>query len=495
MDAHRSRDALYPIYARLSILMHDTLLLFLFFIPWVSALIACFLPIRSLVLILSLLPLLLLLGNLPNWSGASLDYAWMPSLGIHFYLKIDNLTLLFLFLTAILIPISLLAFRKTEERPGLFYSLIFLLQGMLTGFFAARDLALFTVFWEAMLIPLYFIIAIWGGQGGREAAFKFLIYMIAGSALMLVAVFGLYFSTVGTFDIDHLARHLFTSPSAPWLFFIFMLAFAVKTPLFPFHAWLPDAYYQAPTSGSILLAGLLSKAGIYGIARIGFELFPSYLQAWSLPLLSLAIAGVLYAGLVAWMQNDFKRLIAYSSLAHVNFILVGLFIWEEAAHAGAILQALNHGITIAALFLTAGWLQDRLGTTALGPYSGLANYLPKLCWLTLFCVLSSVALPGLNNFVGEFLILFGLFGLHPWLTAVVGLTVILSVMYMLRWMQNLYFEKPSPFQVGWVDIAAKELVIASPLVALMVWVGVYPAPLLDAIRPIVEKINLFNGAS
>jgi NADH-quinone oxidoreductase subunit M len=473
-------------------------LLLLFCLPWVSALITFFIPLQGISLkrfscILSLLPLILLLFNLPHWENASLDLPWIPPLGIHFSLKIDALSLLFLLLTAILVPISLLSMPSKEKRLHLFYALVFLLQGLLTGFFAARDLALFTVFWEAMLFPLYFIIALWGSSDSRQAAFKFLLYMIAGSALMLAAVLSLYF-TAGTFDLGQLASSLSASSAAPWLFAVFLLAFAVKTPLFPFHAWLPDAYCQAPTSGSILLAGLLSKAGIYGIVRIGFELFPSYVQAWSLPLLSLAIAGVLYAGLAAWMQDDYKRLIAYSSLAHVNFILVGLFVWQAEAHAGAILQAFNHGITIAALFLTAGWLQERLGTTFLSSHSGLANYLPKLCWLTLFCVLSSVALPGLNNFVGEFLILFGLFGLHPWLTALVGLTVILSVVYMLRWMQTLYFDTPSPFQASWRDIGVKEFAAISPLVLLILWIGAYPAPFLDAIWPIVEKLNPFNGA-
>ena len=269
----------------------------------------------------------------------------------------------------------------------------------------------------------------------------------------------------------------------PWVAAIFFLAFAVKTPLFPFHGWLPDAYYEASPSGSILLAAILSKAGIYGFVRIGLELFPSYLTAWSPILLALAITGVFWGAFAAWRQNDYKRLIAYSSFSHVNFILVGLFVWNQTAEVGSVLQAFNHGITITALFLVAGWLETRLRTTSMGAGSGLAKYLPNLCWLTLFFVLSSVALPGMNNFIGELLILFGLFNHSMWLAALLGLTVILSVVYMLRWMQKVYFETPSPTQTTYKDIRVKELLIALPLMVLILWIGLYPTPLLKQIEP------------
>jgi NADH-quinone oxidoreductase subunit M len=475
-------------------------LMWLFVVPFAASIIAFIFPaisekkFKRLAVGISLLPLLILLYGQPSWIGSSVEYEWLPALSIKFHLTVDALSLVFLYLVCVIVPISLLALPSDDVKfPNTFYGLILLLQGLLIGFFTARDLALFTIFWEAMLLPLYFIISLWGGPQRQMAAIKFIIYMIAGSALMVAAVLSLYVDSASingtsTFNLDLLANISASVPHAAWLCAIFLLAFAVKTPLFPFHAWLPDAYCQASAPGTILLSAILSKAGIYGILRIGMELFPALMKEWSPLLLGLSIAGVFYGGLAAWMQTDFKRLIAYSSFSHVNFILVGLFVWSQPAHAGAILQSINHGLTIAALFLTASWLEIRLGSTFMGKVSGLAKFLPYLCWLTLFFVLSAVALPGTNNFVGEVMILFGLFRDNPWLTAFLGLTVILSVIYMLRWMQKVYFEAPSFFQESWVDISRKEFAIALPLVALILWIGIYPKPLLQQIEPAAEKI-------
>jgi NADH-quinone oxidoreductase subunit M len=450
-------------------------------------------PLKIFAFILSVLPLAILLIHHDSWLGTTIQYNWIPILSIQFHLNIDSLSLLFLYLTAIIVPVTFFALRSSKViHPHSFYALILLLQGLLLTFFTARDLVLFTIFWEAIILPLYFIIALWGGDNRKKAALKFLIYMVTGSALMVVAVLALYFSSVSqgtpTFNLDALAGFSSSLPYAPWLLAIFLFAFAVKTPLFPFHAWLPDTYTQAPVAGTILLSALLSKAGIYGIVRIGMELFPTQLSLWSPWLLGLAIAGVLYGGLAAWMQNDYKRLIAYSSFSHVNFILAGLFVWDHTAQGGAILQALNHGVTIAALFLVAGWLQERLGSTAIGQSSGLAKFLPILCWLTLFFVLASVALPGTNNFIGEVMILFGLFVENPWAAAILGLTIILSVIYMLRWMQKMYFEEPVLYQDTWKDIGIKELTQALPLIALVLWVGIYPAPVLKYVKQAADKI-------
>lgn len=472
-------------------------LMWLFIVPLLASVVAFVLPItgktfKSLAIGLSLIPLAMLLYGQANWIGSQVNYAWLPALSINFHLAIDSLSLLFLYLTAVIIPISLIPVRPENlPHPNLFYGLVLFLQALLIGFFTARDLVVFTIFWEGMLLPLYFIISLWGGPKRQTAALKFLIYMITGSVLMVAAVLALYFASsssgTGSFNFDALAQVSQTAPYAAVLAAIFLLAFSVKTPLFPFHAWLPDAYTQAPTAGTILLSAILSKAGIYGFLRIGLELFPSFMNAWSPLFLGLAIVGVFYGGLAAWMQNDYKRLIAYSSFSHVNFILVGIFVWNEAAHGGAILQAINHGITIAALFLVAGWLEERIGTTHFGHVSGLAKFLPQLCWLTLFFVLSSVALPGLNNFVGELMILFGLFSTNPWLAAFLALTVIVSVIYMLRWMQKVYFEAPSFFENSWVDIKGKEILLAMPLVALILWIGIYPTPVLNQVETAVQK--------
>ncbi len=462
-----------------------TLLTLLLVIPFVSAAAVFLIRSKALALTLSLIPLpILLYGHFQDVS-----YPWIPALSVNLHLGVDALTLLFLYLTAIVIPLAIYAFHGPSPQP--FYSLALLLQGFLIGFFTARDLVVFTVFWEAMLLPLFLIITFWGGARKESAGLKFITYMIAGSSLMVAGVLLLYFTVdVATFDFAALAKSAGNSPYAPWIFAVFLLAFAVKTPLFPFHAWLPEAYTQAPLAGTILLSAILSKAGIYGVLRIGMEFFPVQLKEWSPLLLGLAIAGVLYGALAAWVQSDFKRLIAYSSFSHVNFILAGIFIFNDTAQTGALLQALNHGITIAALFLSVGWLEERLGSTSFEAGSGLAQYFPKLCWITFLFVLANVALPGTNNFIGEFLILFGVFDGAPWLALLLGLSVILSAVYMLRFMQNVYFSQPSLREAPWQDIGIKEFAVALPLAGLILWIGLYPAPIIERIVPAAQEVTL-----
>lgn len=446
--------------------------------------------VRRVAIAISLVPLVMLLVfGVNGWVGNQVSFPWVSPLGIHFDLKMDSLALLFVALTAVLIPITLCSVKNEGlVSPHAFYGFVLLLEALLIGFFTAYDLALFVIFWEAMLFPIYFIITMWGKRECQAAALKFLVYMIAGSFLLVAALLALYVSA-GSFDLAVLAKSAGSSPYAKIICAVFILAFAVKTPLFPFHAWLPETYYEASTPGTILLSSLLSKAGIFGFLRVSLELFPDLMKEWSPFLLGWAIAGVLYGGLAAWMQNDYKRLLAYSSFSHVNFVLAGLFVVNQTAHEGAALQALNHGVTIAALFLVAGWLEDRLGNSAIGPVKGVAKFFPQLCWLTMIFVLSSVALPGTNNFIGELLILFGVFDEHPILAFLLGLSVILSVMYMLRWMQNVYFSTPlSYFQSTLGDIKFKEYWVALPLVALVFWIGLYPAPLLNQVADIFSKV-------
>lgn len=448
-------------------------------VPFAASLLLFLIPFygRYLALSLSLIPLILLHAG---GVGHGLNYPWISALSINFHLAIDALSFVFLFLTCVIVPISIWVADK--NYPNSFYGLILLTQALLIGFFTAQDLVLFTVFWEAMLFPLYFIIAIWGKEEKRKAALQFLLYMIAGSTLMIVGVLAIYFSA-GSFDFATLAKNTY----APWILAVFLLAFAVKTPLFPFHGWLPNAYYQAPVTGTILLAGLLSKAGIYGIARVALPLFPDLMKAWSPVLITFATIGIFYGAFAAWRQTDYKRLIAYSSLSHVNFILLGLFVAIQPGLNGAILQAFNHGITITALFIVAWWLEQRIGTTKM-QISGLAKFMPYLAWLTLFFVLSSVALPGTNSFVGELLILLGSFKWSVWLAAIVVLSVIFSAVYMLRFMQKVYFEGPTFFRDSWVDIGLKEYLVVTPLIFFILWVGLYPAPLLKHI----ELISLWK---
>lgn len=454
----------------------------LLLIPIIGALILFLLAIfarqdyKPVAIVWSLMPLLLLLFNHSEWVGAKIDFPWLSSLNIHFYQAIDPLSLLFIYLVAFIIPISLFAIPNNVAKPNLFYALILLLEALLFGFFSARDLVFFTFFWEATLIPLYLIMNLWGEENAQVSALKFIIYMIAGSILMIAAVIAL--GMLGhTFNLDQLEN---LKMDSKWIFAIFLLAFAVKTPLFPFHAWLPDTYVDAPFAGTILLSGLLSKLGIYGIFRIGLKIFPELLQAWGPYLIGLAIVGVFYGGFAALAERNYKRLLAYSSFSHVNFIMAALFVWSETAHAGAILQALNHGITITALFLAAFWLYSRVKTMDMQNIGGLAAYFPYLCWINLFFVLASIALPGTNNFVGEFLILLGLFSNNQWLGAFLSLAIILSALYMLWYMQKIYFQTPQ-LKNGSHDLTNQEYFLALPIIALLLWIGIYPNPILSLI--------------
>lgn len=443
-------------------------MIWLFLIPLLSALIVALIRSKPLAFLLSLAPLgLLLLGNLTPET-----YAWFPPLSIVFDLKTDPLSLIFLYLTALVVPICILI-SKPE-----FYSLILALQGLLIGFFSAQDLVFFTIFWEAMLLPLYFLINLGNKPERQRASLKFLLYMFAGSVLMVASVLALYLEH-GTFDLSKLKTLAEATPHVGWVFGIFALAFAVKTPLFPFHAWLPDTYDQAPTPGTILLSALLSKAGIYGFLRIGLGLFPTQMAVYSLPLISLAIVGVLFGALAAYQQTNFKRLLAYSSFSHVNFILAGIFTGNETAIQGAVFQAFNHGIIITGLFLVSGWLENRLNSTSLFSASGLAKFYPRLCWLTFIFILASIALPGTSGFIGEVLILYGLFSQSKVLGLLLATSVVLSAAYMLRWMQNTYFQVPTPPPLNTSDIGIKNILISLPLIALIFWLGFYPASLLN----------------
>jgi len=469
-------------------------LFILFAIPFLLALLIALTPqttarrLKIYAFILSLIPLIYFFVVEPN---SEVKIPWFPNLGVNFHLSFDSLSQIFVGLVLLIVPVAIASVASDKmEHSHTFYFLVFLLEGLLIGLFTSRDLAFFTLFWEATLIPLYFIIAQWGKHHPQRTALKFLIYMIAGSALMIAAVLALYFAGGQTFDMDRLRQVAENVPQAKWIFAIFLLAFAVKTPLFPFHAWLPDTYCNAPTPGTILLSALLSKAGIYGLLRIAMPFFPNMMQAAAPYLVPLAIFGVLYGSFAAWMQKDYKRLIAYSSFAHVNFILAALFAWSAMATTGGIYQALNHGITIASLFLVAGWLEQRIGTTAFGPVHGLAQFMPYLAWVALVFVLSSVALPSTNSFVGELLILLGLFKQNPWAAAVLATAVIWAVVYMLRWMQKIFFEKPSFYQEKWRDLGLKEFSIALPLIAIIFWLGIYPAPVLKQAEAATAEIEV-----
>ncbi len=478
--------------------MFDPLLL-LFFAPLIAAFFLFAMVkvsskwTKAFAAICSMVPLFILILT-PKLLGRSYDVLWFKPLSIHFNLSIDSLTLIFLYLTALITPIAIITGPiKNLSHPNIFYGFILFLQALLIGFFSTKDLALFTIFWEAMLIPLYFIINIWGGKNRQFAAMQFLLYMIAGSALLVFAVIALYFAA-SSFNFDELAKLSSTMPYAGWYFFIFLVAFAVKTPLFPFHGWLIDTYCEAPKTATILLAALLSKAGIYGVIRILMGIFPLYMQMASPYVVCLAVIGVLYGALAALAEIDMKRLIAYSSFSHVNFIFAALFVWNGYALAGGLFQVVTHSIVIAALFIIVGYLIDWLKTSDMQLTGGLARKIPAVCWLTLFFIMANVSLPGTANFVGELLVLFGVFQMSWWVAAILGLSVIVSATYALRFQRKVFFgqEGVATVSSGIIDVRLTYFAVIAPLVIATLWLGIYPRPLLELIEPVVKQIHLID---
>src|SRR5216117_3855007 len=367
-----------------------------------------------------------------------LDASWIPSWGIRYTVGLDGISLFMVLLTTFLVPLSVLgsyAYITTRERG--FYALMLVLTTGMIGVFVALDLFLFYVMWEVMLIPMYFIIGVWGGERRLYAAIKFFVYTFFGSLLMLVAILALV-SIVGqrtgvySFSYTHLTTHIGgLGPLAFWLFGAFFLAFAIKVPMFPFHTWLPDAHVEAPTAGSVLLAGVLLKMGTYGLVRFSLPLFPHISHLFA-PLISLlAIVGIIYGALVAMVQPDIKKLVAYSSVSHLGFVVLGIFSFTIQGLEGAIYQMLNHGVSTGALFLLVGIIYDRRHTRLIEEFGGLANRMPVYAAFFLIVTLSSIGLPGLNGFVGEFLVLLGSFGVNPSRAAFAAVGVVLSAVYML----------------------------------------------------------------
>lgn len=415
------------------------------------------------------------------------DYApWVPSFGIAYRLGADGFSLFLLPLTALLFVIAVLASWKPvgsddasrSAVQGYFFWLLLLETGVL-GVFLALDLVLFYVFWEAMLIPMYFLIGRWGGERRAYATMKFFIYTMAGSALMLVAIIALgYFAYrangTWTFDWQTLRQVALPWPAPLWLFAMFGLAFAVKVPVFPFHTWLPDAYGEAPTPVTVLLAGVLSKMGIYGFVRFGLQLFPQGLRAAAPWLAVLAIIGILYASLSALMQRDVKRVIAYSSVAHLSLVVLGVVVANVQSLAGVVMQMVSHGIYVAALFLIVGMLEERRGTRVISEFGGLWKPAPLLGVCFLIAMLGAVGLPGLNGFVGEFLILVGVFQGVRVYAVLAALGMILGAWYMLWTFQRIMQGPVEAHSAGVPDLRGIDLLVLVPLLALIIVLGVFP---------------------
>ncbi len=424
--------------------------------------------------------------------------AWLPDLGISYAVGIDGISLLLILLTTLTMPIVVLAATPyISKRLGHYLGWMLVLEMAMIGTFAALDTFLFYVFWELMLIPMYFLIGIWGGERRIYATIKFFIYTMAGSLLMLVAFLWLY----GAFADQHSGTYsaLITDlygldllPSAQyWLFGAFALAFAIKVPMFPVHTWLPDAHVQAPTGGSVVLAGVLLKMGTYGFVRFAIPLFPDAAVAFAPCIGALAVIGIVYGALVAMVQDDIKKLVAYSSVSHLGFVMLGLFAMNSQGVSGAVYQMLAHGVSTGGLFLMVGILYERRHTRAISDFGGIAKVLPAMSFVFMIIVLSSVGLPGLNGFVGEFLILLGAFEHSPWMTAIAATGVIFGAVYLLWMVQRVLFgplTNPDNKALAGQDLTPKEWGYLAPILVLCVVMGVFPGPFLTVMEPSVDRL-------
>jgi NADH-quinone oxidoreductase subunit M len=420
-------------------------------------------------------------------------FAWIPSWGISYTVGVDGISLFLVLLTTFLVPLSVLgSYTYITKRERSFYALLLVLTTGMIGVFVALDLFLFYVMWEVMLIPMYFIIGVWGGENRLYAAIKFFVYTMLGSLLMLVAILGLYFAVgarTGTYSFDY--GHILTNlrdlgPTAWWCFGAFFLAFAIKVPMFPFHTWLPDAHVEAPTAGSVLLAGILLKMGTYGFLRFALPFFPAIAldPLVQTVIVALSLIGILYGGLVAMVQPDFKKLIAYSSVAHLGFVMLGIWALTLQSVQGALLVMINHGISTGALFFLVGMLYERRHSRLIAAFGGIAKVVPLLAAALTVVSLSSIGLPGTNGFVGEFLILIGAFQTHPVAAGIATTGVIVAAMYLLGALQRVIYNPLDKAEnEKLLDLSPREIAVLVPLLAGIVWIGIYPKPLLDRMEP------------
>jgi NADH-quinone oxidoreductase subunit M len=421
--------------------------------------------------------------------------AWVPAVGIGYHVGVDGISLLLVLLTTLLSPLCLLAaWTQITTRVKEFLIAMLLLETGMIGVFVALDLFLFFVFWEAMLIPMYLVIGVWGGARRVYAAVKFILYTMAGSALMLLAILALYYlhgqaTGVYTFDYEAIVRLRLPPATQGWLFLAFALAFAIKVPMFPFHTWLPDAHVEAPTAGSVILAGVLLKMGTYGFLRYCLPLFPTASVAFAPVMFLLALIGILYGAWVSTVQPDMKKLIAYSSVSHLGFVMLGLFALNPQGIEGAILQMVNHGLSTGALFLLVGMLYERRHSRLIADFGGLWAVLPVFSAILLFVVFSSIGLPGLNGFVGEFLILVGAFQASRLAAVCATAGIIFAAVYLLWMYQRVAFGEVRHDELRQLrDLDGRELLTLVPILILIVWIGVYPKPFTAVTEPAVAAL-------
>ncbi|MBY0426230.1 MAG: NADH-quinone oxidoreductase subunit M [Cytophagales bacterium] len=427
----------------------------------------------------------------------SLDYYWIPNLGISFKIGLDGISLLLVLLTTFLVPIIILStFNSEKPYPSSLYTLVLAMQTGLIGVFVSLDCFLFYVFWEVALIPVYFIAAIWGGSDKIRITFKFFIYTILGSFIMLLGILYLYFKVPGG-SFDHI---LFSAVNLNpveqlWVFLAFFAAFAIKVPVFPFHSWQPDTYTESPTVATMLLSGIMLKMGVFGFIRWVIPVVPLGFNQAVPVVIILAVVGMIYGSIIAIMQKDMKRLVAFSSMAHVGLIAAGIFAGNLQSLQGAVIQMLNHGVNAVGLFFILEIIYRRTKTREISELGGLINQAPVLSIFFVIILLGNVAMPLTNSFVGEFLLLNGLFQYNKVLAAAAGITVIIGAVYMLRMYKNIMLGETKPQFSGVTDITLVEAVTLVPIVAVIVIMGIYPDPFLQISEPAVQSlINTLNTA-
>jgi NADH-quinone oxidoreductase subunit M len=427
------------------------------------------------------------------------DIEWIASPAIRYHIGVDGISLFLVLLTTFLTVLCvLISWRSVNDHVKEYHFFLLLLATGAMGVFVALDLMLFYVFWEVALIPMYFLVGIWGHDNRVYAAQKFVLYTLVGSLLMLVGILWMY-SRFGSFDYEAIMIALRAGTTTlggteeMWLFLAFFVAFAIKVPLFPLHTWLPDAHVEAPTAGSVMLAGVMLKMGTYGLLRFCLPFFPNASHQFAPAISALALIGILYGSFVALVQPDMKKLIAYSSIAHLGFVVLGLFSFQQSAVQGAVYQMVNHGVSTGALFMMVGMLYDRVHTRKIAELGGLATPLPVFTTFFLFATLSSIGLPLLNNFVGEFLILAGVFQRNMAHAVVASAGVFLSAAYMLWMVQRVFYGEPQQRHARLADLDGREKIVLVPTCALMLFMGVYPAfflrPMDSAVAAVVERVG------
>lgn len=476
------------------------------FLPIVGALLLLFLNrgnvriIKISALVLSTVVFLLCLPlyvsfdkSTPNMQFVE-KHAWVPAFNINYAVGIDGISVLFVLLSALLTILCVaVSWNAINDKVKEFYASLLLLEGSMIGVFSSIDLFLFYIFWEAMLIPMFIIIGVWGGPNKVYAAIKFFLFTLIGSLLMLIGIIVLFFYTGHSFDIPQMMTSSYPYHLQVILFWAFFSAFAVKVPMFPVHTWLPDAHTEAPTAGSVILAGILIKMGAYGFLRINMPFFPEATKAMAPAMMVLSVIAIIYGAVICLGQTDFKRLIAYSSVSHMGFVTLGIFALNVQGIQGGILQMINHGIVTGALFLCVGMVYERTHTRIIRDYGGAATPFPVYAGFFMIFTLASMGLPGTNGFVGEFLILVGGFTTSKMLGTLAATGIIIGAAYMLRLYQSIFFVAINPKLIGMPDVNEREILTLAPLVMLVFWIGFYPNAFLGfadvSVQHLIERMS------